>query len=166
MSGQLPADRAGLLVLLGAIAVILTTLGFQYIGGYAPCPLCLQQRYAYYAGIPLSFLALVLLSMGHRSSAALTFAVVALAFLANAGLATYHAGAEWELWPGPESCAAGGPLTTNAGDLLRDLATTRVAPCTQAAFRLLGLSLAGWNVLASLALSAGAAWAAIGAGRR
>ena len=57
---QSPAYRTGGLVLFAAIAVILTALGFQYIGGYAPCPLCLQQRYAYYAGIPLVFLALVL----------------------------------------------------------------------------------------------------------
>ena len=166
MSKLSPASRAGLLVMLGALAIILAALGFEYIGGNAPCPLCLQQRYAYYACIPLSALALVLISAGRGGAAAATFLVVALAFLANAVLATYHAGAEWELWPGPESCTAGGPLSTNAGDLLRNLATTQVAPCTQAAFRLFGVSLAGWNVVASLALAAGAAWAAKRAGRR
>ena len=59
-----PAYRAGVAVLLGALAIILAALGFEYIGGYAPCPLCLQQRYAYYACIPLSVLALVLISAG------------------------------------------------------------------------------------------------------
>jgi len=161
-----PAYRAGLLVMLGATVVILTALGFEHIGGYAPCPLCLQQRYAYYASIPLSVLALILISAGRGSAAALTFLVVALAFLANAVLATYHAGAEWDLWPGPESCTAAGSLSTNAGDLLRNLATTRVVACNQAALRLFGVSLAGWNVVASLVLGAGAAWAAKRAGRR
>ena len=164
---MLPPDYlAGLVVMLAALVVILTALGFEYIGGYAPCPLCLQQRYAYYASIPLSVLALVLISARRDGAAALTFLVIALGFLANAVLATYHAGAEWELWPGPESCTGAGPLSTNAGDLLRNLATTQVAPCTQAAFRLFGVSLAGWNVVASLALAAGAAWAAKRAGRR
>ena len=160
MSKLSPASRAGLLVMLGALVIILAALGFEYIGGYAPCPLCLQQRYAYYACIPLSVLALVLVSAGRGEAAAVTFLVVALAFLANAVLGTYHAGAEWGFWPGPESCTAAGPLSTNAGDLLRSLASTRVAPCTQPALRLFGLSLAGWNVVASLALAVGSAWAA------
>ena len=166
MSMLPPAYRAGLVVMLAALVVILTALGFEYIGGYTPCPLCLQQRYAYYASIPLSVLALVLISARRDGAAALTLLVIALGFLANAVLATYHAGAEWELWPGPEGCTGASPLSTNAGDLLRNLATTQVAPCTQAAFRLFGISLAGWNVVASLALAAGAAWAAKCAGSR
>jgi disulfide bond formation protein DsbB len=163
---RLPAYRTGVLVLFAAALVMLTALGFEHLGGYAPCPLCLQQRYAYYASIPLLALALALISAKRSGAAALIFIIVALAFFANAGLGAYHAGAEWELWPGPESCAAAGPLSTNAGNLLSDLATTRVVRCDQAALRLFGLSLAGWNVIASLALSAGSAWAAVGAARR
>jgi disulfide bond formation protein DsbB len=163
---RIPAYRAGVLVLSAAAVVILAALGFEHVGGYAPCPLCLQQRYAYYTSIPLLALALVLIFAKRSGTAASIFIVVALAFLANAGLGAYHAGVEWELWPGPESCAAAGALSTNAGNLLSDLATTRVVRCDQAAWRLLGLSLAGWNVVASLALSAGSAWAAASAGRR
>ena len=162
---RLSAYRAGVLVLFAAAVVILAALGFEHVGGYAPCPLCLQQRYAYYASIPLLALALVLMSAQRSRAAAMVFALVALAFLANAGLGAYHAGAEWELWPGPESCAAAGPLSTNAGNLLSDLATTRVVRCDRAALRVFGLSLAGWNVVASLALSAGSVWAAAGAVR-
>ncbi|MBU2532498.1 MAG: disulfide bond formation protein B, partial [Alphaproteobacteria bacterium] len=61
--------RWGSLCLFAAIATILGAFAFEHIGGYAPCPLCLQQRYAYYVGIPLLFLALVLLSAGRRSIA-------------------------------------------------------------------------------------------------
>jgi disulfide bond formation protein DsbB len=153
-------------VLCAAAVVILAALGFEHLGGYVPCPLCLQQRYAYYASIPLLALALVLIFANRTRAAALIFIVVALGFLANAGLGAYHAGAEWGLWPGPESCAASAPLSTNAGNLLSELATTRVVRCDQAALRLFGLSLAGWNVVASLALAAGSAWAGAGVARR
>jgi disulfide bond formation protein DsbB len=169
LEARLPAlstRRAGALVLFAAALVILTALGFEYIGGYAPCPLCLQQRYAYYLALPLLVLALALLSLGRRGIAALLFTVVALAFLANAGLGIYHAGVEWELWRGPESCAGSAPLSTNAGNLLSDLAATRVVPCEQPAIHILGLSLAAWNALASIALAAGSAWTARSAVRR
>jgi disulfide bond formation protein DsbB len=157
---------AGGLVLCGAVVIILTALGFEHWGGYAPCPLCLQQRYAYYASIPLLALALVLVAAGYGRIAAALFVAVSLAFLLNAALGLYQAGAEWKFWQGPTGCAAAGPLSRNAGDLLKDLATTRVVRCDEAAWRLLGLSFAGWNTVCSLALAGGAVLAALGTSRR
>jgi disulfide bond formation protein DsbB len=142
--------------------VILGALAFQHLGGYAPCPLCLEQRYAYYAGIPLLFVALVLLAAGRTSLAAAIFFVVALAFLANAGLGAYHAGVEWKLWPGPDTCSAPtAPLGAGKGGLLGELGKTRVIRCDEAPWHLLGISLAGWNVLACLLLAAGAVSAGV-----
>jgi disulfide bond formation protein DsbB len=161
-----PAYRAGGAALFLAAAVILTALAFEHFGGYAPCPLCLQQRYAYYAGVPALFFALVLLSAGHTRTAAAVFLAVALIFLANAVLGAYHTGVEWKFWPGPDTCAGtAAPLSTSAGGLLKDLATTRVIRCDEAAWRFLGLSFAGWNVIASLLLAAGATFSAIKARR-
>ena len=161
-----PSYRAGALVLFAAAAVIGAALAFEHVGGYAPCPLCLQQRYAYYAGIPALFLALVLVSGGHRRMAAAVFLVVALAFLANAGLGAYHAGVEWKFWAGPDTCDAAAlqPLS-KGGSLLQDLAKTRVIRCDEAPWHFLGLSLAGWNVVACLLLAAGSASAAARAWR-
>ena len=90
MSGLLrpSAYRMGGLVLIGAVAVILAALGFEHIAGYMPCPLCLQQRYAYYFAIPALLAALVLLGSGRRIGAAAIFVAVAVAFLGNAGLGT------------------------------------------------------------------------------
>jgi disulfide bond formation protein DsbB len=157
-----PAYRLGALLLFAAAAVIATALAFQYVGGYTPCPLCLEQRYAYYAGIPALFLALVLIAAEREGIAAALFAVVAVAFLANAALGTYHAGVEWKLWDGPATCAGdAAPLSTNAGDLLKKAAGARVVRCDEAPWRLIGLSFAGWNVVASLLLAIGAAAAAI-----
>jgi disulfide bond formation protein DsbB len=163
---QSPAYRTGALVLFAAVAAILAALGFQYIGGYAPCPLCLQQRYAYYAGVPLLFLALVLTAADRRALAAVLFLAVAAGFLANAGLGVYHSGVEWKFWAGPDTCGTAQGLSTSAGGLLENIEKTRVVRCDEAAWRFLGLSFAGWNVLISLALAAGAVTAAIEGLRR
>ena len=147
--------------------VIVTALAFERFGGYAPCPLCLQQRYAYYAGVPALFLALVLLvGRATRALPPRSSSLVALAFLANAGLGTYHAGAEWKFWPGPDTCAgAPQPLEHQGGGLLKDLATTRVIRCDEAPWHFLGLSFAGWNVVASVLLAIGSLSAAAKAWR-
>jgi len=165
-AAQVAAYRTGSGVLFLAAAVILAALGFEHVAGYIPCPLCLQQRYAYYAGIPLLFLALVLVSAGERRWAAMTFFVVALAFLANAGLGIYQSGAEWKFWPGPDTCAGAQAISGNAGSLIQDLAKTQVIRCDEAQWRFLGLSFAGWNALISFLLFAGALKAAFSAAPR
>jgi disulfide bond formation protein DsbB len=144
------AYKAGACALLLVAAAILGALAFQHIGGILPCELCLKQRYAYYAGVPLLFSALVLLSSGQRRFAALVFVVVGLAFLANAALGVYHAGVEWHFWPGPEACTGAQNLSTSVGGLLNSLPSTTVIRCDEAAWRLGGISLAGWNAVVSL----------------
>lgn len=159
-----PAYKAGAIALMLAIASIVAAYGFQYIGGYAPCPLCLMQRYAYYAGMPLLFGALVLVAVDRAGWAAAVFAIVAFAFLANAGLGIYHAGAEWKFWPGPDTCAAASQtLGGGTGGLLQQLETTRVIRCDEAPWTFLGLSFAGWNVVISALIALAALQAAFAA---
>ena len=153
-TGRSLAYSAGATALFLSAAAIATALAFQYVGGYVPCPLCSMQRYAYYAAIPALFIALMLVSGGHRGWPVTLFFLVALAFLANAGLGVYHAGAEWKYWPGPASCGTEQALTGSAGNLLKDLEHTTVVRCDEAQWRLFGLSFAGWNVLSSLAIFA------------
>ncbi len=147
-----PAYRWGATTLILALAGILIALSAQYIGGMAPCPLCLQQRYAYYFALPVLFVALVLLGAGRPSDAGILFLLVSLAFLANAAIGTYHAGAEWKFWPGPDTCAGAGADLVKGGALLERLKNTVVVRCDEAAGRFLGLSFAGWNVFLSIAL--------------
>ena len=169
-SGVAPAQRtvaAAVVVALVGSATILGAYYFQFVVGLAPCPLCLDQRIAYYVAIPLAVLLTLAAARMPRRLVALGLAVIALIMLFNAGLALYHAGIEWKWWPGPRECS--GPIDdlTTGGDLLSQLSSISLVRCDEAAWRFLGLSLAGYDVLISLALSAVAIWgAATGFSRR
>jgi disulfide bond formation protein DsbB len=140
------------LILVAALGTIAGALVFEHVFGLTPCPLCLVQRYPYYTAMPVA-LAAALVSRAALTRAGL--ALLALIFLVSAGLGAYHAGVEWGWWLGPSDCAgAPVPAPGAVGDFLGQLQTTRVVSCTEAAWRFLGLSLAGWNVLISLGLAA------------
>jgi disulfide bond formation protein DsbB len=152
MAISLKPQHATLAILFIATATIASAWAFQIIGGYSPCPLCLQQRWPYYATIPIAFL----LSAQRRDRVLRSgLLLIALIMLAGAVLALYHAGIEWRWWQGPQACSGGTGLTGT----LPDLSNLRVVRCDEAALRILGLSLAGWNALISL-LIAGIALAA------
>ena len=156
-----PAYRWGSLTLFVAIAIILGALGVEHIGGYKPCPLCLQQRYAYYAGIPVLFIALILLSAEQRRFAMALLFFVSMVFLANAAFGVYHAGAEWGFWAPPTTCGGTGQALPDSGSkLLSALRNAEVVDCGKPALIILGLSLAGWNAVVSLCLSIGSLKAA------
>ncbi len=153
-AGYNARHQAGALALILAAIAIVLALVFEHFGGFEPCPLCLMQRWTYYAGIPMLFVALVLNSTGYARLATALFLLVALGFLANAGLGLYHAGVEWKFWAGPTAChAAGGlnPLSSSPGGLLESLEKTRVIRCDEAQGRWFGLSFAGWNAAVSAA---------------
>lgn len=160
-----PGVAAGL-VLVAGLATFLAALGFEHLGGYAPCPLCLQERYAYYAGLPLTLLALIAARSDLRLAARLLLALVALFFLINAGLGIYHSGVEWHWWPGPATCGTVQGITSEGNGLLDALGKTRVIACDEAPWRFLGLSFAGWNAVISAALAGLAAMGAAGGTRR
>lgn len=161
-----PAASAAAAIAVIGLATILGALFFEHALGYRPCPLCLEQRYAYYASIPLAAMVLLGLSVGSSPKVmTLAFAAIALAMLYNAGLATYHSGVEWKWWEGPKDCAGSFGSFGPAGGLADLIQNTRVIRCDEAAWRFLGLSLAGYNVLISLVMAAIAAWGALGAWR-
>jgi disulfide bond formation protein DsbB len=154
-----PAAGAAAVIAAVAAATILGALYFQYGLHLQPCPLCLDQRIAYYVAIPLAVLVVVTARWwASPRLLALGFGVLALAFLVNAGLGIYHAGVEWKFWPGPSDCS--GPMAAfgPASDLMKQLRNIQVVRCDEAAWRFLGLSLAGYNVLISGALAAIALW--------
>ncbi|MFL4998488.1 MAG: disulfide bond formation protein B [Microvirga sp.] len=156
MQISLTMRQVALAVALGAAATVGGALIFEHAFGYVPCKLCLIQRNPYYIAIPLGLVAALLPPRWMRAGLWL----LALIFIVSAGLGAYHSGVEWGFFAGPSDCGGGsGAGAGNVGDFLNQLQSTRVVSCTEAAWRFLGLSLAGWNVLISLALAAFAAMA-------
>jgi disulfide bond formation protein DsbB len=121
--------------------------------------LCLEERLPYHIVIPLSLLmAIAAVVQAPRALIKVGFAAILIAMVCSAALGAYHAGVEWRWWPGPTECT--GPLTDfkAGGPLLDQLRSVHVVRCDEAAWRFLGLSLAGYNVLISLVLAAVAAF--------
>ena len=155
-----PLAAAAIIAIVGALTIC-GFFFFQYVLGYPPCPLCLDQRNAYYVCVPLA--ALLWLGANHGASSKVLiagFAVIAAVMLWNTGLSAYHAGVEWKFWRGPADCS--GPINSlgSASNMLKQLQDIRIVRCDEAAWRFLGISLAGYDVLVSLFLAAVAAWGA------
>ena len=161
-SGRLkeePAAIAALTIFVLSAATILGAWYFEFVLKLPPCPLCLQERLPYHIVIPLSLLtAVAALARAPQKLIAVALIAIMAAMLCSAALGAYHAGIEWHFWAGPTDCT--GPLTDlrSGGSLLDQLQTIHVVRCDEAAWRFLGISLAGYNVLISLLLAAIAAY--------
>jgi disulfide bond formation protein DsbB len=151
MTSSRPLDKiaTGIAFLLG-LATILGALGSQYIGGLQPCELCLDQRMPYYWGLPVLALILVLWNRLPLPVWYVGMAIVTALFAWGAYLGIFHSGVEWGFWPGPTACTGIGE--TFSMDALNDLRP--VIGCDVVQFRFLGISLAGYNALISLAVVA------------
>ena len=158
MAGN-PALTAALAIAGIAAATIAGAWFFQLVLGLVPCPLCLEQRYAYYLAVPLGALVAIAAAKDAPRPVLLAgLALLTLAALANAVLGGYHAGVEWKFFQGPTDCT--GPVGNlgSAGNLLSRLDTVKVIRCDEIQWTFLGLSLAGYNVLISLLMAAIGAW--------
>jgi len=122
---------------------------FQYVLGVQPCPMCLEQRYAYYLVIVLGALLALSASRLPRGLVIALLAVMALAAFGNSIFGAFHAGVEWGFWEGPATCSGPLPDFGKAGTLLEQLNKVKVVRCDEVQWRFLGLSLAGYNFLIS-----------------
>jgi disulfide bond formation protein DsbB len=147
---------ASLLLAAAAAAILLAALGLQYLGGLPPCHLCILQRYPFGALIAIGI-------VGWLWQPRPMLGLAAVLLLGSAGLAGYHLGVEQGWWALPAGCAAGGDA--RSVEELKRLLAEAGPTCDQISFTFLGLSLAAWNGLISLALAAFAAACALAGGR-
>ena len=147
-----------LIVLLVAAAVLGTALASQYWGGLRPCVLCLYQRYPYAIVIALTVVAAGFADRGGGRIAMAMLAAAGLAFLVGTGIGIYHIGVEQHWWAGTAECGSTDSATTVEALRAKLLGRAPVR-CDEAAWSLFGISMAGYNVLASLGLAGFAGWA-------
>jgi disulfide bond formation protein DsbB len=150
-----PAAAAALAIFALSAATLLGAWYFQFVLKLPPCELCLEERLPYHVVIPLALLtSIAALVRAPPKLVMVGFLVILVAAVCSAALGAYHSGVEWLWWPGPTDCS--GPIADfkAKGPLLEQLRSVQVVRCDEAAWRFLGLSLAGYNVLISLALAA------------
>lgn len=157
-SRLLSAPRLPVLGLMAAaVTALAAALVAEHVFGLAPCQYCWWQRYAFAAAIGVLLPGLL---FGRKPAArGVVLGLGAAAFLAGAGIALFHAGVEQHWWQGVTACSAAGTAAGSLDDLRAAILAAPVVRCDEIAWSLLGLSMAGWNVLYSggLALVAGAA---------
>ncbi len=151
----LSPEKAALLVLAAAAATLAGAWTFQAFG-VQPCELCLIERYPYYASLPLAAAAFLLARNAPPLFARAALGLMAAFFCAGAALAAYHAGVEWKFWPGPTGCTGQFVAPTSMAAFRAQLEHVHVVRCDAPSLRILGLSLAGWNVPISLAIAVAA----------
>lgn len=131
----------------GSAALLLGALAFQYLGGLAPCALCIWQRWPHLAAVILGAAGLAL---GGR----LIPVLGGLAALTSAAIGVFHVGVEQKWWEGLATCSAGSLDGVSAADLLNPAVdVAAVVRCDAIAWQMFGLSMAGWNVVISLVLA-------------
>jgi len=150
---NLLADRPRLLAAISfvlGLATIAGAWGSQLIGGLVPCELCLEQRMAYYWGLPVLALILLLWKRLPRQVWFIAMGIAALIFVWSTYMGGYHAGVEWGFWPGPTACSGVG-VAVSFEDL-QNANSVRIIPCDAVQFELFGITLAGFNTLISAAI--------------
>lgn len=149
-----------LVAALASLAALGSAHAFESFGGYLPCALCLRQREVYWGALALAAAGFVLVRM-KRLSPGVLVALLGAVFATGLIVSAFHAGVEWKWWPGPATCSGplGGPVTGDLSDLL---AGKKLRPpgCDEAAWRMFGISMAGYNVVLSAALTAASFWLA------
>lgn len=141
--------------------VLLSAFGFEYIGGYLPCPMCYAHRWIHVFSLVLGLgyygLSQIKTDLKRHGPAACF--LLALIFLAGFLYATRHAGIEYKWWAGPASCTGANVGTLSLEDLSASLDRVQHIPlCDEAAWVMFGISMAGYNALLSLGLSAMSAY--------
>ena len=142
-------------ILAAMCTVILAALALEHIWGYIPCKLCLEQREPWYASILVMIIAIASLLARWPAfvSRSLLF-IAGFLMLYSLYLGIFHAGVEWAWWEGPGDCGAvEGGIASDTGSFLQQLEQTVAPSCNEAALRIFGISLAGWNAVASFVLA-------------
>lgn len=146
---DLDGRQLALLAGAGSALLLIGALGFQ-AAGYAPCELCILQRWPHLAAVVIA--AALWLTGRVRALAVLGMIAAAIAM----GLAIYHTGVELQFWAGPSHCSAGvGDLASmSSADLMARLQAAPVVRCDEIAWSFMGISMAGWNAILSAGLVA------------
>lgn len=136
----------------GALIALCIAWLAQYGFGLAPCELCYWQRYGYWAAIALGVVAILQPARSARRRVALW--LLALAFVATAGIALFHVGVEQKWWQGTSACVGQITQGMSAEELEQAIMNAPVVRCDEPAWTMFGISMAGYGLIYALILAA------------
>ncbi|MGB2166904.1 MAG: disulfide bond formation protein B [Candidatus Puniceispirillales bacterium] len=141
------------IITLISIAMLTAAYGFQYLGGLQPCTMCYWQRIPHAAVIGFGVISFWPLLHRH-DYARFYLIIIGLIMAVSAGLGFWHAGVEWGILTGPQGCSGNINFSGNPSAVLDTLLSTKPVRCDEVPWSFLGVSMAGWNLIISLFLSA------------
>ena len=143
--------------LIASSGILLGALGFEHIGGLAPCKLCIWQRWPHLAIILIAAIGLIVSNSSFAQNKGLISRIccagIAMAALITAAIGLYHVGVEQLWWDGPSGCSSQLNTNLDLSSLTDTLLATPVIRCDEIAWQLFGISMAGWNMLLSLVIA-------------
>jgi disulfide bond formation protein DsbB len=139
-------ERLVILAGLGSLSLLIGALLFQYVGDMPPCKMCYWQRYPHVLAVLVALL-FILTRLEILKPAGL------IAALSTAVIGANHAGVEQGWWEGPKSCTSGSIEGLSTDDLLTQIMAAPMVRCDEIPWQLLNISMAGWNMLISVALA-------------
>ncbi|MGJ8583137.1 MAG: disulfide bond formation protein B [Marinosulfonomonas sp.] len=128
----------------GSLALLLGAFGFQMMG-YAPCKMCIWQRWPHAVAIVIGVVAFFVPRAG-------LLYLGALAALTTAAIGVFHAGVELKWWEGPTTCTSGDISNLSTDELMTQILNAPVIRCDEIAWQFMGISMAGWNAILSICL--------------
>ena len=134
---------------LGSLLLLLGAFGFQIIGGLAPCPMCIWQRWPHAAAVVVALVAITVLWRYRRALSGVGAVLMAV----SVGLGVFHVGVEQRWWDGPTTCSGADPSALSTEELLASIMEAPLVRCDEIVWDLWGITMAGWNALISLALA-------------
>lgn len=149
-------DKARALAIAVPAALLAGAYGFEIFGGLYPCEMCWWQRWAHFAGLGFALLSLLLRGAPDLGRSLVWLA--ALAILVSGGIGAYHAGVEAGVFEGLTTCASSGTTGLSSEDMLKEIMAKPIVRCDEIQFSFLGISMAGWNAILSIAAALGILW--------
>ena len=147
-------STAHILAVLVPAGLLGGALAFQYLGGLAPCELCIWQRWPHGVALAIALLALLpILGQARR----VMIALAALGVAVSGAIGIYHAGVEQHWWQGVTACTAA-PVAGTTEEILAQIMATPLVRCDAIPWSLMGISMAGWNAILSLTFAGVILW--------
>ena len=126
--------------------MLISAFYLEYFHGALPCDLCITQRWFHGVIIAYSFIIILIIKRSFISKELLILGG-AILWLSSSLAGLYHFGIEMNFWTGPDGCSSNIDFSK---DTLTYLLNKSPIKCDEVMFEIFGLSLAGWNAVASL----------------